>query len=396
MKSLSQMVNLVAHKKLDSVIGECLSPGFLVHQVDRVIHRQITQVLNDLIKSSATEELDREPYARKGSSEVYRNGYKVVSIPSFIGRLQLNKPAIRKGSLKLPILRSLKTAGQSFLKSLAVRFYLGGGSTRRVADELSEVFGKNISASTISQMTAVLDETIKEWEERALPANIRYLFLDATYIPFRLSGFTKDHALLVALGIDEHGQKHVLGFLLGDRENMESWSSLLQNLLDRGLDRNSLQLVISDEHGAIIKSVSEKLAVSHQYCLFHKLLNTKPHVASPDWKEFLNDLKSVYWAEDKNKSMEAAGHLRGKWGKKYPKAVEIALRNYDSYTQFFNVEERCWKTLRTSNLIERFNREIKRRVKNAGTLGQRMALFKLLYTVSINQEKRWRKVKTTA
>jgi putative transposase len=394
MKSISQNINLYARKSLRKVIHEAIQPGFIHHAFESEIKQVLTSFMNAGMKADSDAELDRISYERRDDEDhPYRNGYKKISIPWLFGRLHLKKPAIRKGHLKLPFLAMLKLASKEMLQNLAIRFWLGGSSTRDTADDLREVFGANVSASSISAMTDTLEETVIAFEERKIPDDILFLILDATYIPFRRWNFTKDHAILCGIGIDSKGQKHVLGFLLGDRENEESWTLMIKTFIQKGLNPNVLKLVVSDEHKAIIASVEKELGTDHQYCLFHKLMNVKALIASPDKKEMIDDFKDVYWAISREESMKAIGKFQAKWEKKYPKAVEIGLRNYEHHVMFFSVEQKYWKTLRTSNLIERFNREIKRRIKNAGTLGSELALRKLFYSVASKQEKRWHKIK---
>ena len=217
------------------------------------------------------------------------------------------------------------------------------------------------------------------------------MFLDALYLPVRRSGFTKKQALLVALGVDPEGRRHILGFLLGDRESKESWEALLKDLLDRGLDRQSLRLVISDEHKGIESAVASRLGIAHQLCVVHKLRNIKPRVASRDWKEFLGDLHEVYWARCREDAIRALGALQGRWERRYPKAVSLITHRFEEHIRFFDEPKRFWTLLRSTNLIERFNRELRRRLNPAGAMQSELEVLKLTWAVSQAQEKRWSK-----
>lgn len=394
MKSLSQLLTLHTQNIVRKSVAQAIQPGFLEQMVFQQIRSSLIELLNTGLQAEATEILGRDRHQRRNFPEQpQRNGFKSVAIPGAFGLMSLLRPVIRTGTLDLPLLNKLRQSSQALIGSLARRFWLGGVSTRKTAEELREVFGAKVSASTVSQMTDVLESTVKEWKTQPVPTGLKFLFLDATYLPFRRQDFTRDHALLAAIGVDTTGGKHVLGYFLGDRENCDSWTALLEDLLQRGLNPNSLELVISDEHKAIVAAVAETLNVRHQLCVFHKMMNVRALVAAPSRKEFLADFKAIYWAETEMESKQAANRLQGKWIKTYPRAVETALRNYEAFTQFFRVEPSYWRAVRTTNLIERFNREIKRRVKNAGTLGSEFALEKLLYAVSTNQEMRWHKIR---
>jgi len=201
----------------------------------------------ELALKSGDEALAREPYERvEGSPK--RNGFKLVSLPGLWGRMTLRRPVVRAGTLRLRLLEALKAGGRRLRDVLAVRFWLRGASTAAVAEELREVIGARMSKSTVSTLSNALEPVIRDWETRPVPADIRYLFLDALYLPVRRPGFTKDQALLLALGVDSQDRRHVLAFALGDRESKDSWTSLLKDLLARGLDRAlaALQAILAE------------------------------------------------------------------------------------------------------------------------------------------------------
>ena len=230
---------------------------------------------------------------------------------------------------------------------------------------------------------------IRAWETSAIPAGIRYLFLDALYLPVRRPGFTRDQALLLALGVDGEGRRHVLGFALGDRESKDSWTSLVKDLLARGLDREALRLVISDEHKGIESAVADLLAVAHQLCVVHLERNVKHKVAAPDWKAVLADFHRVFWATSRDEAVRALGAFEGRWGAAYPRAVALVTRRFDDHVRFFVEPEGFWTLLRCTNLIERFNRELRRRFDPAGAMHSELEVSKLVWSVSQAQQGRW-------
>lgn len=223
---------------------------------------------------------------------------------------------------------------------------------------------------------------------RVIPAGIIYLFVDAIYLPLRRKT-TDKQALLAALGLTANGRAHVLGFLLGDRESTDSWSALLKDLIARGLDRKALRLAISDDHKAIRAAVDAELAVPHQLCVVHKMRNARLRVASKDRREFLNDFKGAFWAESKDQALLALGRLQARWEKSYPAATRTALADADHFLRFMDQPRALWTVMRTSNLIERFNRELRRRLRSVGALPGENSLWELVWSVSVEQEKRW-------
>jgi len=394
MKSQSQMIKSITFKIVRQKIYQILDPGYMEHVVQSEINTYLSQIINDMLQHEQEKLLNRQPYERIEGS-VYRNGTRNVNVWGFGSRMSLKKPVVRKGTIHFPLLTALKAAGKYVSSVIAGSVWLKGPSTRATAETIRNAFGIRMNPSDISVFTNTLEPIIKQLENRPVPDSLLYLFLDAFYLPVcrhkmaSAAGFTEKQAMLCAIGIDAEGKSHVLGFTLGDRENTGSWGALVDDLLKRGLDRKTLRLVISDEHKAIISVVADKLGLPHQYCLFHKMRNVRLRVAAPDQKEFLKDFKLIYWAESLDQSQRAAGVLEGKWKKRYPKAVEIALNNFENFTMFFREPKTRWRNLRTSNKIERFIRELRRRLKPAGAMHTELELRKLCWTVSIAQEKRW-------
>jgi putative transposase len=391
MNSLSQLIGKYTNITIKEKINEVVQLGSVQHVICQEINSMISTALNEALSKEATVELGREHYQRGG--RISRNGYKKISVPGVSGKLILRKPVVRKGGLVLPLLKSLNFAGKALISLLASRMWLKGVSTRLISSEIKNTFGVPMSASQVSIITNALEPTIAVWEKRMIPEDIEYMFLDALYLPVVRQKFTSKEALLVALGIDSKGNCTVLGYLLGDRESNDSWESFLEELIAKGLRRENINMVISDEHKAIVSSVESILRVPHQLCVFHKMKNVRVRVASPDKKEFMADFKNIYWASSIDEAKRHSGILEGKWGKRYHKAVEISLRNFESYTVFFNEPKELWKSIRTSNRLERFNRELRRRLRPAGAMHTELELRKIVWTVSDAQETRWGKRK---
>lgn len=274
-----------------------------------------------------------------------------------------------------------------------MNFWLKGASTRAVAASLNEAFGTKMTANHISQMTNALEPILREWEKKPLPAGIQYLYLDALYLTVKRQESGVKQALLVAIGVDGHLKRHFLGFLVGDRESEASWTALVEELLNRGLDRQALRMVVSDAHGGILAAVKNRLGVTHQLCVVHKMKNVRFRVAWKDQKAFMADFKAVYWAQNREEALVALGSLKAKWSKTYPKAVEMTGENFDSYTRFFGEDPKYWLITRSSNLIERFNLELRKRFRPAGMMQNELELTKLVWAVAQAQQRNWERLK---
>lgn len=389
MLAVNQLIERVAHRQVRQRVRMSLQPGTLNAIITKEIATVITESLNSQLVIERDEALARAPYERSEGGRL-RNGFKPARLMGLWGEMWLRRPVLRSGSLSLPLLDALKSGGQHLRDLLAVRFWLRGASTRAVAEELRGAIGAKMSASTVSTLSNALEPVIRDWEKSPIPADIRYVFLDALYLPVRRPGFTKDQALLLALGVDGENRRHVLGYALGDRESKDSWSSLIKDLLARGLDRRALRMVISDEHKGIESAVADFLGVTHQLCIVHLMRNVKTRVAAPDRKDFFIDMHATFWADSREKALLALGNLQGRWSTSYPKAVELITRRFDDHVHFFAEPENLWVLLRSSNLIERFNRELRRRLNPAGAMHSELEVGKLVWSVSETQQKRWK------
>ena len=388
--STNESIERLAHRQLRTRIRSTLQQGTINYIVGQEISAMIAEAINSQLAVERDNAMGRMPYERVAGS-VKRNGFKLFSLPGLWGRLTLRRPAVRAGSLSLPLLEALKAAGTGLRDMLAMRFWLRGCSTRDVASELNTAIGAKMSHSTVTKITNAIEPVLREWETRPIPKGIAYLLLDAIYLPVRRPGFIRKQALLVALGVTPEGRRHMLGFMLGDKESGDSWSALVKDLLTRGLDRNALKLVISDEHAGIEQAVKELLNIPHQLCVVHLQRNVLVRVAAPHRGLFNENFKKVFWVKTREEALRGAGEMQGRWGAAYPKAVQLVMRRLEDHLRFFQEPEEFHALLKSSNLIERFNLELRRRFRSAGTMHSELEVLKLMWSVSQAQEARWAK-----
>lgn len=390
MLTTTEIIEKIAYSQLRKRVRTSLQSGTINNIVAQEISCTIADALNSQLAAERDNAIGRLPYERVSGS-AKSNGYKRFTLPGLWGRLTLRRPAVRKGTLTLPLAEALKAAGTGLRDLLAMRFWLRGCATRDVARELNTAIGAKMSHSTVTKLTNALEPVLREWETRPVPKGIAYLLLDAIYLPVRRPGFVRKQALLVALGVTPDGMRHMLGFMLGDKESVDTWKALVKDLLARGLDREALRLVISDEHAGIEVAVKELLGVPHQLCVVHLLRNVRLRVAAPHRTLFLENFNAIFWAKTREDALRAVGSMEARWGAAYPKAVSLTLRRLEDHLRFMAEPEKYWTLLRTSNLIERFNEELRRRFKSAGTMHSELEVLKLIWSVSQAQELRWTK-----
>lgn len=335
MKNIHLVLQALAREKTQAMVKSAVGSREIGQWVGEALNQQLSEAFNAQLEKERDEFLGNQPYERQEKPR-YRNGFKRVFVPGFLGRLELRKPVLRKGKgFVSETLKALREGSQALMSYLGMNFWLKGASTRSVAAGMNEAFGTKWTANRISQMTNALEPTLREWEKRPLPEGIRYLYLDALYLTVRRQETGVKQALLVAIGVDGNLKRHFLGYMVGDRESEASWVAMLEDLLNRGLDRKSLRMVVSDAHAGIIAAVEKRLGVTHQLCVVHKMKNVRFRVAWKDQKAFMADFKAVYWAKSREEALVALGSLKARWSKTYPKAVEMTAEKFDSYTLFF-------------------------------------------------------------
>lgn len=209
MQTVSQIIERYGHQQARQRVRQVVQPGSVKAIIDQELNAVFAEALNAQLKAEQEALLDRVPYQRRPGSPS-RNGYKPTTVTGLFGRLLLRKPVVRQGTVPSPLLNALKAAGTRLRNVLAVRFWLRGASTRAVAQELNDALGTKLSPSTVSTLTNTLEPVLREWETRTIPDPICYLFLDALYLPVRRPGFTNEQAILLALGVDAKGTRHVL------------------------------------------------------------------------------------------------------------------------------------------------------------------------------------------
>ena len=389
MKTIAQNLSQQTRRYIRTKIRQELDPGVIMALVESEMQSALAESLNQSLLTEQSDLLGRDLHERSESETLSRNGYKPFRLKGIFSSVTLRRPVLRGATPPSAFLESLKRTGKNLAGILATRFWLRGTSTRAVAQELNAAFGTKLRSADVSVLTNKLIPEALAWLNRPIADEIAYLFLDAIYLPVRVSKFTAKQAILAAIGVTPQGKRHVLGFLLGDRESEDSWSALVKELKARGLDSTKLKLAISDDHKAIGAAVSKLLGVPHQLCVVHKMRNIRVRIAAKDQKAFLADFKKIFWAPNREAAYIALGQLQSRWQKAYPKAVELTCADPERFLAFMAEDKAIWTTLRSSNLIERFNRELRRRLRPAGAMQAEGEVWKLVWSISVEHQRRW-------
>ena len=331
---------------------------YLIDQEDG-LKKLLTWFLNLVMQFEAMEQINAEPYERVESRKAHRNGHKERSLKTRAGELKLRKPQFREIPFETKVFDRYSRVEKALINAIA-ESYLQGVSTRRVQDIVSRLGLENFSASSVSRIAKELDAKVEEFLKRPIEHPIEYLFVDASYFKVRTDSRYVTKAFLVVTGIRDDGYREILGARIADGEDELFWSGLFQDLKDRGL--SGVKLVISDGHKGIQKAVEKSfLGASWQMCHVHLVRAVLRNVAKKYHKEIADKLKVAL--EDETKIQELISELESRDYSKAADTLEnfrFSLWNYRSFPASHH------RRIRTTNGLERINKELKRRTRVVG------------------------------
>ena len=320
----------------------------------------LTGVLNQVLQAQMTEHLGAEHYEHAEDRQGYRNGHRIRTLSTRVGPLTLAVPQTRDGSFSTDIFKRYQRSEQAFVLGL-MEMYLQGVSTRKVSKITESLCGAYFSKSTVSQLCVELDAKLNAWRHRSL-TDMRYPFLivDAIQVDVRRDQAIRSQGILIVYGINESGQREPLDLMLADSENETSWDELFKSLKNRGLA--GTDLVVSDDHKGLVKAIKKQFqGASWQRCQTHFIRNVLGHTPRHLRKAVACDLKLIFQAGNTETAKKLAQEFIKKHEAKAKNAVNCFEEGVDNALTVLSFPEGYRKRLRTTNLAERMNEEIRRR-----------------------------------
>lgn len=329
---------------------------------DRDVFKQLLrESLQEVLEAEMTELLGAEPGQRTEARSGYRAGYYSRSLITRIGKLELRVPRDREGRFSTELFERYQRSEKALVSALA-QMYVQGVSTRKVKAVTEELCGHAFSASTISQINKGLDAALARFAHRPLEEAYPYLILDARYEKVRLDGVIRSQAVLIAIGINWEGRRQVLAVELANRESATGWKEFVRRLKERGLA--GVEFVVSDDHEGLKKAVSELLPqAAWQRCYVHFLRNALDYLPRRADDDCLQELRWIY---DRRNLKEAQADLAAwlqRWQARYPRLTDWVEQAIGETLTFYMLPRQHHKHLKSTNLLERLNEEIKRRTR---------------------------------
>ena len=344
-------------------------------------------MLNECMKIERQAFLGVGPYQRSEARNGRANGFKPKQVKSRVGELHLAVPQVRDASF-YPSALEKGVRSERALNLAMAEMYVQGVSTGKVTKIVEELCGCEVSSSEVSRVAAELDEELEKWRNRPL-GEIKYLIVDARYEKIRQGGSIVDCAVLVAVGVDPGGHRSVLGVSVSLSEAEVHWREFFKSLIARGM--HGVELISSDAHAGMAEARKACFAgVPWQRCQFHLQKNALAHAPTEAMKkEVADDLKGVFDAADEQAASEQLGRVVRKYEKTAPKLAAWIEANVPEGLSVFRQPSSHRKRLRTSNMLERLNQELKRRTKVATLFPNEASLLRLVTAVLIEQSEEW-------
>jgi putative transposase len=367
-------------------------PNDLFDMIRSDVKDSVGQYISELMDVELTEYLGRNRYERISGNCNHRNGsYPRKYTLKGIGEVNVKVPRDRNGHFTTQVIPRSKQYEDALREDICVMF-LSGVSTRTLSLISGKLIGRKISAAEVSNASRQLSEAVEAWRERDLSVEpIKYLYIDGTLFSMRISRSVEKVPVLVVIGVTEKGHRTVLGIQSGDKESAASWREMFKDLKKRGLDGSRIQLGIMDGLSGLERVFKDEFPKAKvQRCQVHVARNVLAKVPRKLKKDVADQVRSIFYASSKRKAYGFFKSFKDKWEKDLPSAVKCLKNSLNSCLSYLHFPEEEWICLRTTNVIERVNKEFKRRTKPMEILAGERSCYTLLTFICLKMELGWR------
>ncbi|MEW6215012.1 MAG: IS256 family transposase [Nitrospirota bacterium] len=351
------------------------------------LRETMSLILHKLMEAEVSAKVGAEKYQRNDNRNNHRNGTRSRSYETRLGSIDLNIPKLRQGTY-FPSFLEPRRMWEQALVNVIQEAYVHGVSTRKV-DELVQAMGLDgIDKSTVSRISKELDEHVTGFVNRPLTSQYPYIWLDATFPKVREGGHVQNMALVVAVGVNENGEREILGFDIGMTESGPFWAEFLRKLVARGL--RGVKLVISDAHEGLKSAISEILTGSAwQRCRVHFMRNILCQVPRTQQGMVSAIVRTIFAAPDQAAAKEQLNMVVSQLKNRFPKAMEILEKGCEDVLQYMAFPSVHWAQIHSTNPLERLNREIRRRTDVVSIFPNRPSVIRLVGALLIEQHEEW-------
>ena len=357
--------------------------------IQNLFKETIAEFMENGLEAELDEDLGYSKYDYKNKEGTNsRNGHSQKTLKTSFGNIEIETPRDRNGEFEPQLLKKNQTSLTQEVEEKILSMYAKGMTTGDIETHIKDIYGLDVSDTTVSRITDKILPVAKEWQQRPLESIYAVAFLDAMHYHVRSEGQIVKKAVYIAIGIDLDGKKDVLGMWVGENESAKFWATVLNGLRNRGVE--DIFIACTDN----LNGFSDAIAAVYpktdiQNCIIHQLRNSSKYVSYKDLKALMADLKAVYAAPDEASALAALEFFSGKWDKKYPKISQSWQSNWANLSTYFKFPAELRKLIYTTNAIEGFNRQLRKVTKSKSVFPTDDSLFKMLYLAMIDITKKW-------
>ena len=360
-----------------------------MEDIQQLFRETIAQFMENGLQSELDDELGYDRYDQsEKSTDNSRNGYSSKTLKTSFGDAEIAIPRDRKGEFDPQILKKNQTSISEDIEAKIISMYAKGMTCNDINEHIKDIYGIEVSESTISRITDKVLEEAKDWQQRPLDSIYAVLFLDAIHYHVRSEGRVVKKAVYIAIGINLDGKKDVLGMWVGENESARYWTTVLNSIKNRGVE--DIFIACTDNLTGFSDAIAAVFPETEiQNCIIHQLRNSSKYVSYKDIKALMADLKRVYAAVDEPSALSALDDFAERWDKKYPKISESWRRNWPNLSTYFKFPEELRRLIYTTNAIAGFNHQLRKVTKAKSVFPTDDSLFKMLYLAMKDITKKW-------
>ena len=356
--------------------------------IEESLKRMFSSVIEEMLEAELEDQLGYSKYDYKSkTTDNSRNGRTKKTVMSKYGEAEIEVPRDRSSDFEPEIVKK-RQKDISGIEDRIISMYANGMTLSDISNQIEDIYGAELSTETLSRITDKIIPLMEEWRNRRLEEIYAIVYLDGIRYNVRENEQVINKTVYFAVGIDLNGQKDVLGMWIAESESAKYWAKVLSDLKNRGVK----DILIMTTDGLIgMKEAVEAIypKTELQGCVVHVIRNGMKYVSYKDMKEFAKDIKSIYQAPTQEAALKGLNALKEKWSEKYPLAINVWEKNFDRISTMYQFTPEIRRLIYTTNPIESFNSQLRRKTKNRNVFPNDTAIFKLLYLAVIEIKKKW-------
>lgn len=360
-----------------------------MEDIQNLFKETIAEFMENGLDAELDDELGYSKYDYKNKdTDNSRNGHSQKTLRTSFGDVEVSVPRDRNGEFEPQILKKNQTSISQDVEEKILSMYAKGMTTSDIEAHIRDIYGIEVSDTTVSRVTDKILPIAKEWQQRPLESVYAVVFLDAIHYHVRSEGQIVKKAVYIAIGIDLDGRKDVLGMWVGENESAKFWATVLNGMKNRGVE--DIFIVCTDNltgFSSAVEAVFPKAEI--QNCIIHQLRNSSKYVSYKDLKALMSDLKAVYAAVDETAALDALDAFSERWDKKYPKISQSWRDNWANLSTYFKFPQEVRRLIYTTNTIEGFNRQLRKVTKSKSVFPTDDSLLKMLYLAMMDITRKW-------